>query len=156
MVQVFRSYPIKQSAWIIRKSARQLLRAGTGQIDAVFGLDDDFQAIRSDTGNGKRLVRTFDKVTPPITLGFTIILIVLATSGRLSRHQIRILATVVCGLLVNAAVFGGQSAPIDRYQSRMVWILPAICVAYIVQHVARIHPIRLAGAKRTLAKQMHK
>ena len=31
----------------------------------------------------------------------------------------------VLGLLLNALIFGGLSAPVDRYQSRIAWLLPA-------------------------------
>ena len=33
---------------------------------------------------------------------------------------------VLIALLVNAAVYGGLSAPVDRYQSRLAWLIPAL------------------------------
>jgi hypothetical protein len=33
------------------------------------------------------------------------------------------LAILAIGLLVNAGIFGGLSAPVDRYQSRVIWLL---------------------------------
>ena len=44
---------------------------------------------------------------------------------RLSRHEIEILSILILGYLLNAVIFGGLSAPVDRYQSRIAWLFPA-------------------------------
>jgi hypothetical protein len=39
---------------------------------------------------------------------------------------------VLFALLVNAAVYGGLSAPVDRYQSRLAWLVPALLALDLV------------------------
>ena len=36
----------------------------------------------------------------------------------------------VAGLAINAAIFGGLSVPVDRYQGRVVWIVPALAALF--------------------------
>jgi hypothetical protein len=42
---------------------------------------------------------------------------------RVGRREREALLVLVGGLVVNAAIFGGLSAPVDRYQARIVWLL---------------------------------
>jgi hypothetical protein len=37
---------------------------------------------------------------------------------------------VVVGLAANATIFGGLSAPVDRYQMRVIWIVPMIAALF--------------------------
>lgn len=108
LLQVFRVYPVEQFLSLFRNSGRQLLLAGTGQISAVSGLNEDFKPIPSTTKKGRKIVRVFDSVTPIVTLAFSIVLFGLVVSGRLSREQ-----------------------------TRIVWVIPAICVVFLAQIVTR-------------------
>ena len=40
------------------------------------------------------------------------------------------LLVAVAGLAINAAIFGGLSVPVDRYQGRVVWIIPALAALF--------------------------
>ena len=46
------------------------------------------------------------------------------------RREREILFLVVAGLVINAAIFGGLSVPVDRYQGRVVWIVPALAALF--------------------------
>jgi hypothetical protein len=36
----------------------------------------------------------------------------------------------IAGLVANAAIFGGLSAPVDRYQARVIWIIPMLAALF--------------------------
>ncbi len=40
------------------------------------------------------------------------------------------LLVAVAGLAINAAIFGGLSVPVDRYQGRVVWIVPVLAALF--------------------------
>ena len=46
------------------------------------------------------------------------------------RREREILFLAVAGLAINAAIFGGLSVPVDRYQGRVVWIIPALAALF--------------------------
>ncbi len=46
------------------------------------------------------------------------------------RREREVLFLAVAGLAINAAIFGGLSVPVDRYQGRVVWILPALAALF--------------------------
>lgn len=135
--QVFLTYPVAQTASLLGNTGKQLLRAGTGQVWASAGFDNRFEAPISEDGAGFAMLRRFDRITPCATLLSALMLAALAVSGRLSAQQGRILAALAVGILGNAFIFGGLSAPVDRYQSRLIWILPAILVIFAAQVDAR-------------------
>ena len=58
------------------------------------------------------------------------VLAVLALRGRLNRDTLLLCGSVGAGLAIDAVIFGGLSAPVDRYQSRIVWLLPALLAVW--------------------------
>ena len=40
---------------------------------------------------------------------------------------------LVVGLLANAAIFGGLSAPVDRYQARVAWLVPLLALVLLIE-----------------------
>jgi len=120
---VFLAYPFQQSAIFLWNSLRQLTAAGTGQIYPRTAWDWDNSEI--DKG-GQALLDVFDRITPIFTLLAALFLAALAMTGRLSRRNALQLVVFILGILVNALIFGGLSSPADRYQSRLIWLLPAL------------------------------
>ena len=55
------------------------------------------------------------------------LILVYAARDRLGAgaREREMLLVAVAGLAINAAIFGGLSVPVDRYQGRVVWIVPA-------------------------------
>jgi hypothetical protein len=51
---------------------------------------------------------------------------------------------VLAGLLLNAAVCAVAAAPLDRFQARVVWLLPLLALGLALRRPAR-HPNRYAG-----------
>ena len=77
---------------------------------------------------GFELIQWFDDVTPVFTHIATVILALLVLTGRLPEHLRMPLAVIVLGVLGNALIFGGLSSPADRYQSRLIWVIPVFAV----------------------------
>jgi hypothetical protein len=46
------------------------------------------------------------------------------------RREREMLLIAVAGLAINAAIFGGLSVPVDRYQGRVIWIVPALAALF--------------------------
>jgi uncharacterized membrane protein YfcA len=67
-----------------------------------------------------------DVVTQTTTILSVGGLLALLLRRRLGRPELEALAILTAGLLANAAIFGGLSAPADRYQARLVWLLPLL------------------------------
>jgi hypothetical protein len=49
---------------------------------------------------------------------------------RTGTREREILFLAVAGLAINAALFGGLSVPVDRYQGRVIWIVPALAALF--------------------------
>jgi hypothetical protein len=50
----------------------------------------------------------------------------------LDRSQLFLLAMVAIGIMVNAAICGALSSPLDRYEARVAWLVPFIAVTVIL------------------------
>jgi hypothetical protein len=56
-----------------------------------------------------------------------LILVFLARDGlRTGDRERAVIFVLVVGLIANAAIFGGLSVPTDRYQMRVIWIVPMV------------------------------
>ena len=49
---------------------------------------------------------------------------------RVGDRERALLFVAIVGLLANAAIFGGLSAPVDRYQARVIWIVPLLAALF--------------------------
>ena len=137
--RAFLAYPVEQSVSLFGNTAKQIVRVGTGGIRAArydgTGFDREAAPPRAEP-----VIDVFDTVTPVATWAAVALLAGLALSGRLTRGQIEVVAAVIAGLLLNAVIFGGLSAPVDRYQSRVIWVLPALAGIYLADWLGRRDP----------------
>jgi uncharacterized ion transporter superfamily protein YfcC len=62
----------------------------------------------------------------------TLLILLYARRDRLGvgRREREMLFMAVAGLAINAAIFGGLSVPVDRYQGRVIWIIPALAALF--------------------------
>jgi hypothetical protein len=127
LFRAFLTYPVHQTASILRNAAAQLPMLGLGGLQLSEGLDAGFQAIPPDEpGRDAALKRLAGHAIAASTWGSLAIFALALFSGRMRREDIEIVAMLTLGLLLNAGIFGGLSAPADRYQTRVVWILPVL------------------------------
>ena len=87
-----------------------------------------------------RLVALHAWVKPlivPATVAGTLVLSAAALAlGMDRRHWAAVLVTLA-GLAGNALIFGGLSAPAERYQARVVWCLGLVLLIVIAERSAR-------------------
>jgi hypothetical protein len=127
LFRAFLAYPVHQTASILRNAAAQLPMLGLGGLQLSEGLDARFQAIPpEEPRRDAALKRLASHAIVASTWGSLAIFALALFSGRMRREDIEIVAMLTLGLLLNAGIFGGLSAPADRYQTRVVWILPVL------------------------------
>lgn len=127
----FRAYPWRQSEALLGNMARQIVRVGTGDLFPAAGLNPDDPsdfAVASARRDNHPAFDLFDTVTRIGTALGIALIAWLAFRRRLGPGDGIVLLVCAAGLFGNALIFGGLSAPVDRYQSRLVWILPAIAL----------------------------
>lgn len=128
----FRTYPVEQTVSLFRNAALQTVKIGLGQISLSTRRDDGTWASAS-TPRAQAVMASFDRIVPYVTWAAAGGLLLLLIMGRLTRPELEILAILTLGYLLNALIFGGLSAPVDRYQSRIAWLFPAFAVIVLAR-----------------------
>ncbi|MBA3583507.1 MAG: hypothetical protein H0W36_03080, partial [Gemmatimonadetes bacterium] len=128
--RAFVDYPLQQSwslvpgPWsLVRNAAVQFVSIGANNFyPARIESHDPLRvAILNDARPGA-LLNGFGAFWAATTLGGVAALAAMARHDRLASGREReIIAVVLVGLVANAAIFGGLSAPVDRYQGRLIW-----------------------------------
>ncbi|MEI4473687.1 hypothetical protein [Frigidibacter sp. MR17.24] len=134
--RAFKAYPLQQLDSFLGNSRRQFLRIGTEDLRPSAGLDAEMAPLPPATARGAALLAAYD---PVFRLGAglaALVLAGLALTGRLSGRERVMLGFLVLGLGVNAMVFGGLSAPADRYQTRVIWLVPALALLALARRRA--------------------
>lgn len=132
------AYPLSQTASLFGNAALQTVKVGTGEI--FLGANNEEFHLPEPLPRGQAVLRTFDTVTPLGTAVGALLLLGLLVSGRLTRSELEIVGVVVLGLLLNALIFGGLSAPVDRYQSRVAWLVPALAAIFMARRAGSVAP----------------
>lgn len=124
LTAAFKAYPIAQTTSLFRNAALQTVKVGTGQIALSTRTPDHrWQILSSERSSA--ILTAFDTIVAFATWAGAGLLLTLLFFRRVSRHEIEILSILILGYLLNAVIFGGLSAPVDRYQSRIAWLFPA-------------------------------
>ncbi len=125
LAQAFRAYPVQQTYSLSKNAVKQFFQIGTNAIRAVEIVEPGYALKSSESQESiTQWARSLTPIITVLTWLAALPCLFLLVSGRLGRTAIGMLLTVIFGLWINAAVFGGLSAPDPRYQSRVVWILP--------------------------------
>lgn len=152
LIAAFRAYPLEQSWSLTENTMEQLVSIGTGQFLPLPPAPDnrrwDQVEIQSAQWLDYPVLGAFTTIVWIGTLWGLAVLLVLLRRGRLGREEIEVLAICLAGLLANAAIFGGLSEPADRYQARVVWILPALAALWLARPVSVTKPARTGAALR--------
>jgi hypothetical protein len=124
------AYPLQQIAATLRNTWRQLLLvSNTGGSWTWDG--ETFERASAEEG-------FFGPARTDALMRWTVIvsgvvLVGLVATRRLDGPQLRILGLICFGLVVNAFIFGALSAPAERYQARVAWLLPLLAVLFIAE-----------------------
>lgn len=134
LVAAFRAYPLQQSWSLLENMVIQLVSIGNGQIMPLIAdpADPHWSRVEVQSSQADRypVIAVFGKLVWIGTLWGGLTLAVLWRQGRIRREEGEILLLCLAALCVNAAIFGGLSEPADRYQNRLVWILPAFALLW--------------------------
>jgi hypothetical protein len=136
LAHAFLAYPVAQTASVLGNTARQTTKVGTGEISPG-ERDAQGRISRTRAARAEAVLALFDRITPIATWSGAVLVLGLLLARRLDRNEIEVLGVVVLGLALNAMIFGGLSAPVDRYQSRLVWLIPALAGIFLASACSR-------------------
>jgi hypothetical protein len=127
-------YPAVQTWSFVGNAVRQLSKIGmedTAWGTVVEGADGSFQRERSGSGERSGL-ESIARVQEVVVLGaLGLIVVWIVRDGlRAGDRERSLLFVAIAGLVANAAIFGGLSAPVDRYQARVIWIIPMLAALF--------------------------
>lgn len=129
-------YPVQQLQSFFGHAFLQLFRIGVGEIAVADGMDG-FEPVITHAGPAKELQDRFDAIIPIATLLSVLGFAAFAFKYGLSARWVDMIAVFAIGYVLNALIYGGLSAPIDRYQGRVAWIIPVLLVIFVAESVAR-------------------
>ena len=129
LIATFKQYPAAQTWSFVGNVARQIVTVGTDDLYPI----DEFSVGKIDSFQAS-VLDPFDWITKAATLFALFVILILWRRGSLSRHERDLALMIIVGLIVNAVIFGGMSAPVDRYQSRVAWLLPALWFIHAAQN----------------------
>jgi hypothetical protein len=137
LIGAFLAYPWEQTEAFLGNGAAQLLKVGIGGLAPTKSLDADFEPVRSPDPPSAFQDFFDDTVIPLVALASVLAFAGCALIFGLSARWVDMLAALGVGLLANAYIYGGLSAPIDRYQGRLAWIIPLLLVLYLAETATR-------------------
>ncbi|MGB3807538.1 MAG: hypothetical protein WA936_10085 [Erythrobacter sp.] len=132
--EAFKRYPIQQTRALVRNAGLQAVKVGlddmwtlTRPADAFPG--DEIEPVDAEREKPGQLLM-FDRIVSVATLVAVLLVLAGMATGRIGPLGREAFVLLAVALAVNAAVFGGLSAPVDRYQGRLAWLIPAMLVLY--------------------------
>lgn len=137
LLAAFKAYPVAQLWSFSGNALLQIVTVGTGELHPVERLGASQTAGKID-GQTHTVLKIFDWITKVASLLAFLMVLSFWKRGKFSASERDLAFLIIAGLVVNAVIFGGLSAPVDRYQSRIVWLLPALWFI----HVARVGKAR--------------
>jgi len=136
-----RAYPLHQIGALLRNIGLTLTLTKNIGLYPVQGFDDNFNPVgQGEDRVAVALLRAYNQAFPWLTVIGALPLIWLMATRRLAYDQTEIAFAILLGILVNAMVFGGLSAAADRYNSRLIWLLPALSALFLAEHAGRPRP----------------
>jgi hypothetical protein len=131
--RAFIEYPTEQTWSLVGNTVRQMGMFGLG--DTSWGRVIDGEQGEFDWEAGSRSDKNLNFIvviqTIIVLASIGLILVFIANDRlRMGDRERAVLFVLVVGLLANAAIFGGLSVPTDRYQMRVIWILPMVAALF--------------------------
>ncbi len=143
LIGAFRTYPLQQSWALIGNGVRQLATIGMDDVHwghAVMGADGKLRF--GTTGHDRAGLEELDRVHAIVVVLSLLIIVAFVLKDRLrARPDERgLFFILLAGLLANAAIFGGLSVPVDRYQARIIWLLPLLAILFVINRLRPATP----------------
>lgn len=136
----FRAYPLQQGWSFLGNGVRQLFNFGLA--DFRWGTTSPGEDGRPEANIRAMTDRTgldaMEKVQVAVVALSALGILGFALRDRLSAtpDERALLFVVMIGLLANAFIFGGLSAPADRYQARVIWLVPLLALLFLLNRRA--------------------
>ena len=133
--RAFISYPGAQLWSLFGNSVRQMFLVGLDQ----FYVSDPRGASQSEHDLGRGTFDAFGVVLTATYLASLAALVGLIAARPTVRDDWAAFTVIVLvGLVANAAIFGGLSYPVDRYQGRIAWLVTLVaCLAVLERRAQR-------------------
>ncbi len=125
-----REYPLQQAAVAARSYVRQVFAWGLW--------DNEFRRTLEAKPGGATLLRDVPFSNRALTIGDALstamllvaVVYLIVLGPRMRRAEAGVVFLAVAGLLVNAAVTGVLSSVANRYQGRLIWVVPALALGF--------------------------
>ena len=121
-----RAYPAAQAGAFAQNIGLQLARVGVDQHFAAPAPPGGESAVQPAA------LMLADRTIPLVTALAALALLWRAATGRLDAGLRPALWVLAAGLAANAVIYGGLSYPVDRYQGRIAWLIPALLALDLV------------------------
>lgn len=125
-----RAHPLLQAQAFAGNILGQLASTGTGEVllipEGASAATLESMPPSTELSEADPVLSFFDKLTWIVTALAAVVLLWRIATGRSREEVVEAALMTFFALLVNAVIYGGLSAPVDRYQSRMVWLVPAV------------------------------
>jgi hypothetical protein len=141
LLEAFKRYPVQQTYALTRNSLFQVVSVGTDQMfipnAGETALEPSSLSLPSSKEGRTPTIALFDIVVSATAFAALALLTFGCLRRWVPRATVDAFVIVVVALLINAVVFGGLSAPVDRYQSRLAWLIPALLVIAVAIRASR-------------------
>lgn len=137
LTSILVAYPAAQSWSFVGNAVKQIVRVGQGELTPAVDFFSYISSAPEIQPEGLAMKDAFRSVVVWTTLISAIALAMLTISNRCTPEERRVIFAMLLGLICNAVVFGGLSAPVDRYQARVVWLVPAFLVLLCAAETVR-------------------
>lgn len=140
--RAFIEYPTEQTWSLVGNTVRQMSMFGLG--DTSWGRVIDGEQGEFDWEAGSRSDKNLNVIdvmqTIIVLASIGLILVFIANDKlRMGDRERAVLFVLVVGLMANAAIFGGLSVPTDRYQMRVIWIVPMVASLFWLARCRATH-----------------
>jgi len=130
LVKSFLAYPVQQGWSLAGNSVLQMMSIGLDDLvwEPLRRAEDGSWWVQWPDRPDRRgmdeiaTVQAFVVIAAALYIGW----IVLRRRLDAGRREADMLLVLLAGLAVNAIIFGGLSAPADRYQGRIIWLVPML------------------------------
>ena len=148
IIDSIKYYPLDNILSAIRVTAKQLFSFNTGeglriykekeyvnrQIKNIYSSEHiNFTNSKQQQGNLKDILSTVIPIhNTVVTASFLILLFSLLYKSKQTKPTLHLTIVVLSALISNAAICGTFSGAYDRYQSRIIWLLPFLATVIIL------------------------
>jgi hypothetical protein len=134
LLGALRAYPLQQTASLLENAVEQLGMLRLDDLQLHGGMGEGFRPLPPDDPGADAAIKHLGDLGIAVTTLGSLALFVLAwASGRTRDGDVEVMAMLLLGLMLNALIFGGLSAPADRYQARIVWIVPVMVLLVVAR-----------------------